>query len=931
MLRQGTSLVTLDAFHCPEVTQNILSAQDILRQGFTVTAQGDTTTITLGDVSFIMNGQHLRCDDSCPQSTVVLATTEESAELWHRRLGHPSAKSAQQLGKHAIGLPERLPATIPKCTTCIVGKSHRAPCLRADGKKTAHPGDLAHIDTARYPVLDLDGNRYAVFIEDDFSRWTAVFPVKRKSDACRCLLAFHREIPIKTIRSDNAGDLHKGQTKRTCEELGIQMQSTDPYTPQMNRIEAKIRTIHADARTLLLSQELPPAFWADALSTAAYLANRRLTRAPEQHVTPYELRHSKKPALDHLRVFGCQCYIHVPSKARENKLSPTAHLCIFLGYSKDNDFQYILYCPDSRRRLKSKSVTFLEDRIGGRLLPPDHPTRSEYLVLDDAPDIITATDNDDDDNEAIDCSALHLSTNHDISSTPPKSFKDAMRLDPDGWGDAMMTEMDSLRSMDVFQIVPFKPGRHLIDAMWVFANKCDASGNFVRKKARLVARGFSQKPGVDFTDTFAPTGTATLLRVVIALALRFGLQLHYLDVKTAYLNADLEEEVYVRPPPGTDTPPGHVWRLNKSLYGLRQSGRNWYLLADDVIRALGFQPTTTEPCMYASTPTSPVTNNAYLLLNTDDLLIAATNDDMATIVGHFEAHWSVQHGTLTDYIGVHVNQQDDSTVHLSQPRNIHKALAEHGLDNCRPSRTPTDKRPPPLEGVEGDAVAYQQVVGSLGHVARYTRPDIAYAFGFLSRAATHPDKTHEQMAKRVLRYLAAAQDRGLTIRRSTLTLSCYSDADWAGDETTRASTSGVLVLLGSNPIYWNSVRQRVVAKSSAEAEYAALNTAAGAVMYLRGIFSDLGIPQELPTVIYTDSQSAIAIAKADTVPKRSKHIEVRYHYIRSLIQRGLIQLRYVRSADNVADFFTKGLTKDVFEKHRDAIMNAFVEPLHSTA
>lgn len=371
--------------------------------------------------------------------------------------------------------------------------------------------------------------------------------------------------------------------------------------------------------------------------------------------------------------------------------------------------------------------------------------------------------------------------------------------------------------------------------------------------------------------------------------------------------------------------------MKKSLYGLRQSGRNWYLLADEVIRSFGFLPTTTEPCLYSATTTSPITNNAFLLLNTDDLLIAATEGDMEIIVGHFESHWSIKHGVLTDYIGVHVEQHDDSTIHLSQPRNICKALAHHGLEKCKPCRTPMDKRPPPLEGVEGDVLTYQQVVGSLGHVARYTRPDISFAHGFLSRATTNPDSTHERMAKRVLRYLADDQNRALVIRRSTLTLSCFSDADWAGDTTTRASTSGVLLLLGADPIFWNSVRQRVIAKSSAEAEYNALNTAAGVVMYLRGILSDLGTPQESPTVIYTDSQSAIAIAEADTIPKRSKHIEVRYHYIRSLIQRGFIQLRYVPSADNAADFFTKGLTKDTFVKHRDTIMNAFVEPSSSTA
>ncbi|CAI5509020.1 unnamed protein product, partial [Closterium sp. Naga37s-1] len=445
----------------------------------------------------------------------------------------------------------------------------------------------------------------------------------------------------------------------------------------------------------------------------------------------------------------------------------------------------------------------------------------------------------------------------------PRSYAEAMEGPYSSqWQTAMDAEMASWKSTGTYVDEVPPPGANIVSGMWIFRVK-RPPGSPPVFKARYVARGFSQREGVDFFQTFSPTPKMTTLRVLLHVAAQRDYELHSLDFSTAFLQGSLHEEIWLRRPPGFtgSFPPGTQWSLRRPVYGLRQAPREWHDTVRTTLVALGFAPSTTDPSLFLRTDTT--LPPFYVLVYVDDLVFATADTE---------------------------------------------ALA-HVKSELQKRHTCTDLALPSDESVEPSG-PYPELVGCLMYLMTCTRPDLAYPLSILARyvAPGRHRKEHMDAAKRVLRYLCSTSGMGLVLGgRSDVVLTGHSDASWADDQATQRSSQGYTFSLGSGSVSWRSTRSSSVLSSSCEAEIYATAMAAQELRWLTYLLTDLGERPRSPPVLYVDNKAAIALCEEHRLEHRTKHIALRYFLARELQQRGQLRLRYVATRANTADVFTKAL------------------------
>ena len=488
----------------------------------------------------------------------------------------------------------------------------------------------------------------------------------------------------------------------------------------------------------------------------------------------------------------------------------------------------------------------------------------------------------------------------------------------------MKAEMDSLHDNGVWDLVPLPEGRKAVGSKWVFKLKRSADGSIEKCKARLVAQGYSQREGLDYDETFSPVVRAESVRSVIALASKNGLKLHQMDITTAFLNGDLEEEVYMEQPKGfvAEGQERLVCRLRKSIYGLKQSSRCWNRALDAQLKLMGFEQSMSDPCIYTSETKS---DGLFILaVYVDDILVAGKSEQkIALVKADLGKRFELKDmGELHYFLGVSVRQHPRGTW-IGQPAFTQAVIEKFGMGECRSVNTPVTPGTKLLKATEQseivDATLYQSAVGSLLYLSGWTRPDIAFAVNQVVRFCSSPTKEHWTAVKRILRYLKGTPNYGLMYSRSVdrdHTLIGYSDADWAGDVNDRKSTSGYLFMMSGAAVSWKSQKQMCVALSTAEAEYVALAAAAQEATWLRKLMENLHNSQVEPITIYEDNQSAICIARNPHCHNKTKHVDIKYHYIRDKVQDATIELQYCPTNNMIADILTKGLTYDRFARLR---------------
>jgi hypothetical protein len=527
----------------------------------------------------------------------------------------------------------------------------------------------------------------------------------------------------------------------------------------------------------------------------------------------------------------------------------------------------------------------------------------------------------------------------------PRSLAEAERR-PDGeraaWRQAAIVEFLAHVDNGTWVLQRRRPGMSVLTGKWVLRLKYNPQdGSIERYKARWVARGFLQKFGVDFTATTAPVSQFTTTRAMLAASVEHGFVApHAFDVKVAYLNADVKgDTILVEQPHGfqlrdTDGTP-LVCRLRKSLYGTRQAARNWYRTADEFMLADGFKRSTVDPCLYLAYDQHGALIGMVSLYVDDGLIVGKSTPWILAFKKRLHARFPItDHGEISSLFGIDIKLDNvKRTIDMVQTRYINELVSRFGLGSdaaktcavAMPVNKALTKKDCPVSeqdvaDMRDDSKLYRQLVGALLWLATQTRPDISFAVSELCKMMHNPGRRHFEAAKHVLRYLKGTSHIGIRFTGGTSTpnvLSTHADASWAGDIDGRRSTTGYISFLNGGPISWRAAQQPIVALSSTEAEYIAVCAAATEVTYLRQLLNDMGIQQTDPTIIRQDNQATIAMSDHVTSFTRTRHIDVKYHYVREATERKIVELRFVPSKEMWADGLTKALHKQPFELSRD--------------
>jgi hypothetical protein len=691
---------------------------------------------------------------------------------------------------------------------------------------------------------------------------------------------------------------------------------TVPYNPQQNRVvERKNRAITGVERSMLHDQSLPLYLWAEACATTVYLQNRSPHKILGK-MTPEEDFTNRRPDLEHIWIFGCSTFSHVPSE-RRTKLDPTAKQGILVGYSEVSK-AYRIYILPLRKVVVSRDVRSEEDRAFARSL------ESRVGVEDDAELPVAVSEGAQPQSSGTPVSGVtgspcttsgsqqeHVQSNgaqtlegvqssgsqsvetsleavtlgqRDLTSAltasgkrRPKWFQETLKearenvgdpksqiresrppvrlgaylvlvtsirdtepqtfaqaVDHQVWREAMVEEYDSIVRNDVLDVVLRPVGKSVVTSRWLYKTKIVADGSVEKHKARFVARGFSHIEGVDYDETFTPVARYTSIGTIIAIATKMGWRIHQMDVKTAFLNGFIEEEVYIEQPQGFEVSDRetHVCLLRKALYGLKQAPRAWYSRIDTYFLQMGFEKSDVDPNLYFIIRGE---DTLILIFYVDDLFITGAEDLIVECKLGLASEFEMSDiGLMHYFLGMEV-WQEEGHIFLGQGKYAANILSGFQMEDYRPMSTPMiiNWKKLSVSDIQlMDATVYRQLIGSLMYLVN-TRPDICFSVNTLSQYMVEPRSVHMVGAKHVLRYVAGTVDYGLDyVKGDGVSLVGYTDSDWAGCVADRKSTSRCCFSLRSGLVSWFSQKQKSFALSSVEAEYMAISQASCEAIWL---------------------------------------------------------------------------------------------------
>lgn len=496
-----------------------------------------------------------------------------------------------------------------------------------------------------------------------------------------------------------------------------------------------------------------------------------------------------------------------------------------------------------------------------------------------------------------------------FSTDAPQRYCDiGKRSDWTEWMKAIDDELRSMEANGVWKMMPCPRGVKPLKSRWIFRVKEDEDGQAVRYKARLVAKGYLQRHGVDFEETYAPVAKLSTVRTVLAVGVHKQFHFHQMDVKTAFLHGDLKEDIFMEVPEGVETVPNMACKLLKSLYGLQQSPRCWNEKFNSQLVKLGFKRSRHNYCLYTRCDAD---DELYIVLYVDDLLIAGRKlESIVRLKKQLSKVFCMTDcGEARHFLGMKmVYDRKAGVLQLSQQAHVEKVVEKFGLAECNPAKSPMEKGLQlQREGKPTDQ-PYRELLGSLMYIMLCVRPDICFPVGYLGRYQQNPTEAHWQSLKRVVRYLKGSAKTVLKFQRNDAEpLIGFADADWAADSEDRKSVSGYVFKVFGSTVSWCSKKQTTVAISSSESEYVALSAATAEALWLAGILEDMKVKDpEAPVTIFEDNRGCIGMAN-NLETKRSKHIDVKHHFIRDHIAEGRIQVEPVGTQDQLADIFTKAL------------------------
>ncbi|KAL0400903.1 UNVERIFIED_CONTAM: Retrovirus-related Pol polyprotein from transposon TNT 1-94 [Sesamum latifolium] len=695
--------------------------------------------------------------------------------LWHHRLGHASFQSIKHISDFNITV------TLPEspCDVCHKSKQSRLsfPLSNSQAQK---PFELVHMDLwGPYTAHTISGCSYVLTLLDDCSRSLWTFLLKHKSQVPATLKQFctlvHNQYStnMQTFRSDNGFEFLNHECQKLCTDLGIRHQTSCTYSPQQNgRIERKHRHLLNVARALLIHASLPTTFWGDAILTATFLINRTPTQILNWS-TPYERLYGHPPTYSHLRIFGSLCYA-TNTFPHKTKFQHRAFKCILIGYAM-NQKAYKVYDLDSHSTFYSRDVHFYESTFPfadfksscpSNPLPivplhadslsipspentvPSAPTPSNTITSqsDNCPPHISVSQpppvrrshrqihkptwlNDFVAN-SVNPSLLHSCNTAYVSFVAslsilqePKSFSEAVKSVE--WREAMQAELKALEMNHTWKLTPLPSGKRPIGCKWVFKTKLRADGSVERYKARLVAKGFNQVEGIDYTDNFSPVAKTVTVRIFLALAAAQGWLLHQLDINNAFLHGYLEEDLYMTPPDGYSVEAGLVYKLERSIYGLKQASRQWNAELTLKLTQFGFSQSAHDHCLFTMVTSLGL---MALLVYVDDILITAPSlVDIQRVKDYLHSLFTIKDlGEARYFLGLQI-ARNDTGIYVSQSKYILDIVSDTGLQQAKSTSMPFPlglKLSENCGALLPDPDKYRRLVGRLLYLG-FTRPDIA--------------------------------------------------------------------------------------------------------------------------------------------------------------------------------------------------------------
>lgn len=960
---EGKEIRVQNVLFIPELDGSLLSVRKLTAEGFKVFFDRNGCSISLGghvlakatlrNNLFVLNQSY--------KANMISKCKSDCIHIWHRRFGHRSHQAiSSTVTKELIrGVSIKKCACLFDCEVCLRAKLTRAPFPKASESRSDEILDLVHCDLCG-PMQNTTpgGNRYFLTLIDDHSRYCTIFFIASKDLAYDKIKEFIEQNEnqlgkrLKILRTDRGGEFLNKKMQKFFKNKGIIHQLTAPYTPEQNGVaERKNRSLMEMARCMLYDANIHIKFWAEAVNNANYIQNRLSSVSVNK--TPFELWFGRPPNLSHIRIFGSAAYVHV-EKQKRKKLDDVAVKCILVGYSEESK-AFRLLNTDTNNIIISRNVKFLEsnDFLD---VPKKDNNSDENMVI--SVSTINSTNvsplaHEEEDNNSISTeefcgfeSAGEFSSssdeeilNNDVTINPddtprtssrsnkgippkkygykicveddPTNFGEAMsRSDGKRWLMAMEEEMRALHENKTWDLVELPRDGNLVGCKWVFKVKHKFNGE-KEYRARLVAKGFSQKYGENYDEVFAPVVKQATFRSLLAIASYRNMKVRHVDVKTAFLYGDLDTDIYLKQPEGFIIPgkENYVCKLNRSLYGLKQSARCWNLRINKILIDSGFRRGKAEPCLYVKSDTNSIT---YVLIYVDDIIVASkTDEQIEDVLRILKSHFAITElGDLRLYLGIEVSY-NNGLYYLSQERYIEKILNEFDLQDVKISSIPMD--PGYLKETTNNLlennILYRKAIGSLLYISNNTRPDIAFAVSILSRKITCPNERDWTEVKRVLKYLKGTKDLKLLVgSKSELELNGFADADWAGDINDRKSTSGFIFKLGDAVISYASRKQANVTLSSTEAEYVALAEASQELLWIMQLMKEFEINISSP-VIFEDNQSCLKILQDEKISPRSKHIDVKFYFVRDLYRSNSVLFNYCPTKSMLADILTKPLQK----------------------
>ncbi|KAK9059981.1 hypothetical protein SSX86_020685 [Deinandra increscens subsp. villosa] len=953
--KQEQKLLT-EVYYIPSLKSNIMSLGQLTEGGCEVNMKGDKLWVRecsgrlLMKVSRSPNRLYkIALKTGSPKC--FHAKMEDPAWLWHGRLGHTNFQNLDDITRKEMveGVP-RIKHISQVCEACMVGKQSRHPFPKESEYRASKPLELVSVDLCG-PISPTTegGNKYFMLLVDDFSRysWGGEFTSREFADYCAL--------------------------------NGIKRLLTAPYSPQQNgTVERRNRSIMNMTRSILKAMGMPLKYWAEAVRHSVYVLNRLPTKALKD-VTPFQALRGNKPSLSHLKVFGCVGHVKDVFPGLK-KLDDRSHMMVYLGVPEGTK-GYRMLDVQKGRIVISRDVKFQENRkwnwdssylpteldISHTPIEASQSTQEVTLEQQDPTSPVSHDDEGTDDEFEEDDFDVHL---HDtqqnqgqpessirrskrVSVTPlrlndyvlekkknskttqekqaehqaelmlaqeeePITFEEAVKHDE--WKFAMKEELESIEKNRTWTLVDPPKGCHPIGLKWVFKIKRNATGEVTKYKARLVAKGYVQQMGIDYEEAFAPVARIETIRLILAHAAKMGWSVFHLDVKAAFLHGELQEVVYVKQPQGSIKKGSErkVYRLSKALYGLKQAPRAWNLKLNQVLKGLGFKRCQLEQAVYTRK-----TGNSMLIIAVyvDDLLVAGTDQKE---VDQFKRQMQVNFemtdmGLLCYYLGIEVQQRKDGIV-LKQAAYAKKVVELAGLKGCNETKVPMEpgvKLSKEVGGEDVEASSYRRLVGSLRYLTQ-TRPDLAYAVGYVSRYMQSPKQAHMKAIKHLVRYVSGTLEYGLFYEKGTGDgkIIGYSDSNHAMDMDDGKSTSGNAFYYNKSLISWQSQKQRTVALSSCEAEFMAATYAACQALWLSRLLEEITGLEQKKVQLFVDNKSAIALMRNSVFHGRSKHIHLRFHFIRECIENGQIIVDFVGSDKQKADILTKPLARNKFNEMR---------------